>query len=197
MGLVTLGIFAIFAVTKQLGVTNRLDIQHVTMGIEGAMLQMLAHGIIVGALFLCAGVLYTRVHSRMIADYKGLAVYMPKFAVFFLLVALANIGLPGTIGFVGELFVLLAAMQAHFCYALCAGLILVLSVAYTLWMYKQIMFGTINTTQSVAELKDITWNEKLVFAILGSIILLFGIWPEPILAMISGSVQHLVVSALM
>jgi NADH-quinone oxidoreductase subunit M len=197
MGFVTLGFFTVFAIARQFYVANKFDIQHVTTGIEGAVLQMLAHGIIVGALFLCAGVLYTKMRSRVIADYQGLAVYMPKFAAFFLLIALANIGLPGTIGFVGEFFVLMAAMQVHFLYALCAASILILSVVYTLWMYKQTMFGIANTSQFKTELLDITWNEKFVFILLSGIIVLFGIWPDPILTVIRSSVQHLVVEILM
>ena len=174
MGFVSLGIFLL---------------PQTSLGIEGAMFQMLAHGLIVGALFFCAGVLYDRVHSRIIADYSGVAHIMPKLAVCFMLFALASIGLPGTVGFVGELLVLLAAMKLNFWYAFFAGTILVLGAGYTLWMYKNIMFGTTNYVTT--EIKDLHWNEMFVLVVLGVIIIFFGIWPEPVLAVMRASAQHI------
>jgi NADH-quinone oxidoreductase subunit M len=192
MGLVTLGFFTVFILAQRFDGTNTFNIQQAMVGIEGAMLQMLAHGVIAGALFLCAGVLYNKTPFRIISDHQGLAAYMPKFALFFLLIALANVGLPGTIGFVGEFLVLLTAMQTHFLYAACAASILILSVAYILWMYQRVMFGTPNVSQNI-KLSDITWNETLVFIVLVGIIVLFGFWPEPILAILRSSAEHLVV----
>ena len=213
MSLVLLGVFAISK--------SNLNIQSFVIGIEGAILQMLAHGLIVAALFFSAGVIYKRTNSMLIADHKGLASYMPKLAVFFMIFSLANIGLPGAIGFVGEFFILLATVKIHFLYALWAGMILILSVAYMMWTYKNIMFGESgNVTDSrilknkknmytwivgmlsreeknivddkvVFSKKDLYWNEVFVFITFGIIIILFGFWPEPILNIMSSSVEHL------
>lgn len=192
MGLVTLGLFVIFIEAQNYTFINKFNIQQLTTGIEGAIIQMLAHGLIVGALFFCVGILYTRVHSRMISDYQGIAVYMPNFAALFLLISLANIGLPGTVGFVGEFLVILAAMQARFYYALGAVVILVLSVAYTLWNYKQIMFGQVMHERNAVTLYDLTWEEKFILLCLGVIIVILGFWPASILHVLRNSVEHLV-----
>lgn len=185
MAFVTLGFFVIF---KLHSATNNVDIAVVS--IDGAVFQMISHGFISGALFLCVGVLYTRMHTRRIADYGGVVNSMPIFASFFMLFALANVGMPGTVGFVGEFFVILASFQANVIYGLVAATALILGVAYTLWMYKRVMFGNI-VNNSVAVLKDLDLNEKLVFVLVGTVIILFGLWPNPLLNVLRGSSQQL------
>jgi NADH-quinone oxidoreductase subunit M len=189
MGFVTLGMFVIFKILNNSG--DQLAQQSAILGIEGAMLQMISHGFISGALFLCVGVLYKRMHSRKIADYGGVANSMPVFAGFFMLFALGNVGLPGTSGFVGEFFVVLTSFKASFWYAFCAATILVLGVAYTLWMYKRVMLGEA-ANQSVAALQDLSWDEKLVFILLAGAIILFGVWPNPLLDVMHGTTTHFV-----
>jgi NADH-quinone oxidoreductase subunit M len=161
MGFVTLGIF-IFEAT----------------GMEGAVLQMISHGFVSGALFLCVGVLYDRMHSRLIADYGGVVNTMPVFAAFFMLFAMANSGLPGTSGFVGEFLVTLGAMKVNFWYAALAGTTLVFGAAYTLWMYKRVVFGAV-ANHHVAGLKDIGAREGLVLALLAAAVLAMGLYPKP------------------
>src|SRR3970282_534052 len=138
MGFVTLGIFIFNA-----------------YGMEGALLQMISHGFVFGALFLCIGVLYDRMHSRNIADYGGVVNKMPVFAAFFMLFAMANVGLPGTSGFVGEFMVVLGAVKVNFWYAFAAATTLIFGAAYTLWMYKRVIFGAV-ANHHVAELTDLT-----------------------------------------
>jgi NADH-quinone oxidoreductase subunit M len=185
MAFVTLGFFVIF---KLHAAKNIVDTA--VVGIDGAILQMISHGFISGALFLGVGALYTRMHTRRISDYGGVVASMPVFASFFMLFALGNIGMPGTIGFVGEFFVILASFQANMLYGLIAGTALILGVAYTLWMYKRVVFGSV-VNNSVAALKDLDLNETLVFILVGFVIILFGIWPNPLLKVLHGSSQHL------
>jgi NADH-quinone oxidoreductase subunit M len=161
MGFVTLGIFIFNA-----------------HGLEGAIIQMISHGFVSGALFLCVGVLYDRVHSRQIADYGGVVNRMPVFAALFMLFAMANSGLPGTSGFVGEFLVILGAVKANFWYAVAAATTLVFGAAYTLWMYKRVMFGAV-ANHHVAELKDLNPREFLVLGLLAAAVLLMGLWPNP------------------
>ncbi len=161
MGFVTLGVFIFSA-----------------QGAEGAILQMVSHGFISGALFLCVGVLYDRVHSRQIADYGGVVNRMPVFAALFMLFAMANAGLPGTSGFVGEWLVILAAMQANFWYAALAATTLVFGAAYTLWMFKRVVFGAV-ANHHVAELKDIGKREAFVLGALAVAVLGMGLYPAP------------------
>lgn len=181
MGFVTLGLFVIFKLLP--------DQQSISMALEGAMIQMVSHGFVSGALFLCVGVLYSRMHSRQIIDYGGVANSMPIFAAFFMLFSLANVGLPGTSGFVGEFLIILTAFKANFWYAFGAALTLILGVSYTLWMYKRVMFGEI-TNQAVAALQDITGNEKIIFMLLAAVILLLGVWPDPLLEIMHSTVDH-------
>lgn len=180
MAFVTLGFFVIFKISADIAVVS----------IDGAVLQMLSHGFISGALFLCVGVLYTRMHSRKITDYGGVVTSMPIFASFFMLFALANVGMPGTVGFVGEFFVILASFQANAIYGLIAATSLILGVAYTLWMYKRVVFGSI-VNYSVASLKDLAINEKIVFSLVAGVIVIFGFWPNPLLDVFRSSSQHL------
>jgi len=159
-------------------------------GMEGALLQMISHGFVSGALFLCIGVMYDRVHSRQIADYGGVANTMPVFAAFFMLFAMANSGLPGTSGFVGEFWVIMGAVKANFWYAFLAASTLIFGAAYTLWMYKRVIFGAV-ANHHVAELKDITGREKLVLAILALTVLGMGLYPAPFAHIMHASVHDL------
>jgi NADH-quinone oxidoreductase subunit M len=163
-----------------------------TYGVEGALMQMISHGFVSGALFLCIGVLYDRVHSRNIADYGGVANTMPIFAAFFMLFAMANSGLPGTSGFVGEFMVIMGAVKANFWYAFLAASTLIFGAAYTLWMYKRVIFGAVANSH-VAELTDITAREKLVFAILALTVLGMGLYPLPLIEIMHVSVSDLLV----
>ncbi len=173
MGFVTLGLF----ITLQ-------------MGIEGAYFQMISHGLIAGALFFCVGVLYDRLHSRRISDYGGVAHVMPKFATFFMLFALANCGLPGTSGFVGEFLVIISAFQAMPAYGIIAATTLVLGAAYSLWLMKRVIFGPVQK-ETVATLKDVDAREYSILASLAALVLLFGVWPAPLIHTTHASVEVL------
>jgi len=159
-------------------------------GLEGAVLQMVSHGFVSGALFLCVGVLYDRMHTRLITDYGGVVNTMPVFASFFMLFAMANSGLPGTSGFVGEFLVTLGAMKVNFWYAALAATTLVFGAAYTLWMYKRVVFGAV-ANDHVAQLKDVGWREVLFLALLAAAVLAMGIWPQPLSAVLHASVSDL------
>jgi NADH-quinone oxidoreductase subunit M len=173
MGFVTLGIF----------IFN-------PHGMEGAVIQMVSHGFISGALFLCVGVLYDRVHSRQIADYGGVVNTMPVFAALFMLFAMANAGLPGTSGFVGEFLVILGAVKTNFWYAFAAATTLVFGAAYTLWMYKRVIFGAV-ANKRVADLKDLDMREFLVLGLLAVAVLVMGVWPDPFAELLHTSVNDL------
>ncbi len=173
MGFVTLGIF-IFNV----------------QGIEGAVIQMISHGFISGALFLCVGVLYDRMHTRQISDYGGVANRMPVFAALFMLFAMANSGLPGTSGFVGEFLVIMGAMKVNFWFAFAAAITLIFGAAYTLWMYKRVVFGAVANSH-VGELQDINAREFLVLGLLAIPVLVMGIWPQPFAEVLHTSVNEL------
>ncbi|HEU0186689.1 MAG TPA: NADH-quinone oxidoreductase subunit M [Gallionellaceae bacterium] len=159
-------------------------------GMEGALLQMISHGFVSGALFLCIGVLYDRVHSRQIADYGGVANRMPVFAAFFMLFAMANSGLPGTSGFVGEFLVIVGSEKVNFWFALLAGSTLIFGAAYTLWMYKRVIFGAV-ANEHVAHLSDITPREIVIFVILAALVLLMGVYPLPFSEVMHVSVKDL------
>jgi len=173
MGFVTLGFFLFNA-----------------FGIEGAMVQIISHGFISGAMFLCVGVMYDRLHSRQISDYGGVANKMPIFAAFFMLFALANAGLPGTSGFVGEFMVIMAAIKVNFWYAFFAATTLVFGAAYTLWMYKRVVFGAV-ASPGVEGLKDVTGREILILAILAVAVLWMGVYPLPLTEMMHTTVDDL------
>jgi NADH-quinone oxidoreductase subunit M len=147
-------------------------------GVEGAIVQMISHGFVSGAMFFCIGVLYDRVHSRRIADYGGVVNTMPIFASFFLLFAMANSGLPATSGFVGEFLVILGGVQYNFWIGLLAASTLILGAAYSLWMYKRVAFGAVGN-DAVAKLKDVNGREFLVLALLGAAVLWMGLYPKP------------------
>jgi NADH-quinone oxidoreductase subunit M len=185
MGFVTLGLFVAFAIFRDTGGTGGA-----ALGVEGAMVQMISHGFISGALFLCVGVLYDRVHSRMIKDYGGVANTMPWFAFFAVLFLMANAGLPGTSGFVGEFMVILAAFKANFWFAFCAGLTLILGAAYSLWLVKRVIFGEV-ANRNVQNLKDLNFREALVLGTLAVAVLLIGVWPQPLVELMHTSVAQL------
>jgi NADH-quinone oxidoreductase subunit M len=173
MGFVTLGFF----------IFNQ-------MGVQGGLVQMISHGFISGAMFLCIGVLYDRMHSRRIADYGGVVNTMPKFAAFFMLFAMANSGLPATSGFVGEFMVILGAVKFNFWVGLIAATTLILGAAYSLWMYKRVVFGAV-ANDEVAQLKDIGTREFWMLAVLAAAVLVMGIWPKPVTDVSEASVRAL------
>jgi NADH-quinone oxidoreductase subunit M len=186
MGFVTLGSFLVYDIFANTG-----NFQGAQLGIDGAMIQMISHGLISGALFFCVGVMYDRVHSREISAYGGVINTMPKFAAFMVLFALANAGLPGTSGFVGEFLVIIAAFKANFWYAFLAGLTLILGAAYTLWLVKRVIFGAV-ANHHVAELTDLNAREFLILAVLAVAVLALGLWPAPLTEAMQATTQHLV-----
>ncbi|MBL8498677.1 NADH-quinone oxidoreductase subunit M [Nitrosomonas sp. JL21] len=173
MGFVTLGFFLFNAI-----------------GIEGAMVQMISHGFISGAMFLCVGVLYDRLHSRQIADYGGVVNKMPAFAAFFMLFAMANAGLPGTSGFVGEFMVIMGSMQINFWYAFLAATTLIFGAAYTLWMYKRVIFGAV-ASPAVEQLSDVSKREFAILAILAVSVLWMGLYPYPVTEVMHATIDQL------
>ena len=185
MGFVTLGIFIAF------GLIAKGDSAGVALGIEGAMIQMISHGFISAAMFLCVGVMYDRIHSREIADYGGVINTMPIFAAFMVFFAMANAGLPGTSGFVGEFMVILASFKANFWIAFLAASTLILGAAYTLWMVKRVIMGPIGNDK-VAALTDINRREFLMLGLLAFFVLLIGVWPNMIGHVMHASVENLV-----
>ena len=154
------------------------------------MVQIISHGFISGAMFLCVGVMYDRLHSRQISDYGGVANKMPIFAAFFMLFALANAGLPGTSGFVGEFMVIMAAIKVNFWYAFFAATTLVFGAAYTLWMYKRVVFGVV-ASPGVEGLTDVTGREILILTILATAVLWLGVYPLPLMEMMHTTVDGL------
>jgi NADH-quinone oxidoreductase subunit M len=186
MGFVTLGAFIAFQVLNNSG-----SITGAVLGMQGAMIQMISHGLVSGALFLCVGVMYDRVHSREIAAYGGVINRMPKFAVFMVLFALANTGLPATSGFVGEFLVILASFKASFWYAFLAATSLVLGAAYTLWLVKRVIFGPV-ANDHVAHMEDLNYREFTILFVLAALVLLMGIWPQPLTGVMETTLHHLV-----
>jgi NADH-quinone oxidoreductase subunit M len=182
MGFVTLGFFLVWSISSETGAG---------LGMTGGMVQMISHGLISGAMFLCVGVLYDRVHSRQIGDYGGVANTMPMFAAFMVLFSMANAGLPGTSGFVGEFMVIIAAFKANFWYAFLAATTLILGAAYTLWMVKRVLYGEV-ANDNVAKLQDLNSREFLVLAILAISVLLVGLWPAPLVDMMNTSIEQLI-----
>jgi len=173
MGFVTLGFFIFNA-----------------YGVEGALVQMISHGFVSAAMFLCVGVMYDRMHTRNIADYGGVVNTMPKFAALMMLFAMANCGLPATSGFVGEFMVIMGAMKSSFWLAFTAATTLVFGAAYTLWMYKRVIFGAV-ANDHVAALKDLNSREFLVLGLLAVAVLFMGIYPLPFTEVMHASVNDL------
>ena len=174
MGFVTIGIFSI---TKQ--------------GLEGSIIQMISHGFISAALFLCVGVIYDRYHSRMISSYGGLVNIMPKYAFVFMIFCLAALGLPGTSGFIGEFLILVGVFQINTLVAILASLGIILAAAYMLWLYRRIIFGKITNTE-IKEMKDLNTTEICIFVSLVFLTLFFGVYPEPLLKTVDISINNLI-----
>jgi NADH-quinone oxidoreductase subunit M len=190
MGFVTLGFFLMYAIVDRTG-----SLDGAAMGLQGGMVQMISHGLISGAMFLCVGVLYDRMHSREIGDYGGVVNTMPVFATFMVLFAMANAGLPGTSGFVGEFFVILASFQANFWFAMLAATTLILGAAYTLWMIKRVVFGDV-ANDNVAALQDINRREFFILSVLAVSVLALGLYPAPLTDLMSSSLDNLLNQAL-
>lgn len=186
MGFVTLGFFIAFRIFA-----NPAAETGAVLGMQGGMVQMVSHGFISAAMFLCVGVLYDRMHSRQIKDYGGVVNVMPWFAAFMVFFAMANAGLPGTSGFVGEFMVILASFRADFWFSFLAATTLIVGAAYTLWMVKRVVFGEIGNSH-VAELTDINKREVLVLGSLALAVLLLGLWPEPLVKVMDASIHNLV-----
>lgn len=174
MGFVTLGIFVM---TPQ--------------GVTGAMVQMLSHGLISSALFLCVGVVYDRLHTRDIARYGGLVAIMPVYAAFFMLFTLASVGLPGTSGFIGEFLVIVGSFKVSTVFATLAATGMILGAAYALWLYRRVIFGKLEHADLMT-LKDLHWRESFSFAVLGAVVLWMGVYPKPFLDIINPSVEQLI-----
>lgn len=185
MGFVTLGFFIVFAIMNQNAAGTGAE-----MGMQGGMVQMVSHGFISAAMFLCIGVLYDRMHSRDIGAYGGVVNHMPWFAAFMVFFAMANAGLPGTSGFVGEFMVIIASFRADFWYAFLAATTLIIGAAYTLWMVKRVVFGETGNDQ-VAALEDINKREFLVLGSLAVAVLVLGLWPAPLIDVMSVSIDNL------
>ena len=173
MGIVTLGFFLFSA-----------------QGMEGSLAQMISHGFVSAAMFLCVGVLYDRMHTHLIADFGGVANTMPKFAAFMMLFSMANAGLPATSGFVGEFLVILAAVKVNFWIAFLAATSLILGAAYTLWMYKRVIYGAVANAH-VAALKDLDRREFWLLGALAAAVLIMGVWPRPFIDVMHVSVVDL------
>jgi NADH-quinone oxidoreductase subunit M len=173
MGFVTLGFFIFNAI-----------------GVSGGIVQMISHGFVSGAMFFCIGVMYDRMHSRDIADYGGVVNTMPRFAAFFMLFAMANSGLPATSGFVGEFMVILGAVKFNFWIGLVAATTLVFGAAYSLWMYKRVVFGEVANPQ-VAELGDANARELLILVLLAAAVMWMGLYPKPMTDLMDASVAQL------
>ena len=188
MGFVTLGFFIVWAILNN---ASGDALSGAAMGVTGGMVQMISHGLISGAMFLCVGVMYDRMHTRQIADYGGVINTMPKFAALMVFFAMANAGLPGTSGFVGEFLVILASYQANFWYAFLAATTLVLGAAYTLWMVKRVVFGDI-ANDEVRELQDMNGREAVLLSILAVSVLALGLYPAPLVEMMEPTLDNLI-----
>jgi len=174
MGFVTMGIFTM-----------------TTQGIEGSIFQMISHGIISAALFLCVGVIYERMYTREISKYGGIVSVMPRYAVVFMIFTLGALGLPGTTGFIGEFLILLGTFKVNFTVATIASLGVILGAAYMLWLYRRIVFGEITNTE-VKKLTDLNRSEMIILSALAIVTILFGIYPDPLLSTTSASVEGLI-----
>ncbi|HSE12596.1 MAG TPA: NADH-quinone oxidoreductase subunit M [Rudaea sp.] len=186
MGFVTLGLFISLALVR--GDSNN---QAAYLGVSGAMVQMISHGFISGAMFASVGVIYDRMHTRMIKDYGGVANTMPWFAALWVLFSMANCGLPGTSGFVGEFMVILASFQLNPWIAAAAAFTLIIGAAYTLWLVKRVIFGDV-ANDHVAHLKDINPREALMLGAFAAAVLLFGVWPAPLTHLMDASIKQIV-----
>ena len=179
MGFVTLGMF--------LFLDGRLN----DWALKGAIMQMISHGFVSAAMFMCIGVMYDRLHTRNIADYGGVVNVMPKFAAFMMLFGMANAGLPATSGFVGEFMVIMGSVEVNFWVGALAALTLIYGASYTLWMYKRVIFGAI-TNPHVAEMKDINAREFLILAVLAVTVLGMGLYPLPFIEVVHQAADQLI-----
>ncbi|MEO8801857.1 MAG: NADH-quinone oxidoreductase subunit M [Rudaea sp.] len=186
MGFVTLGLFISLALIRVIGSPDAAY-----LGVSGAVVQMISHGFISGALFSCIGVLYERTHTRNIADYGGVVNTMPWFAAFWVFFSMANCGMPGTSGFVGEFMVILASFQVNFWIAAGAAFTLIIGAGYTLWLVKRLIFGAV-TNDLVAKLRDINPREALLLTAFAAGVLVIGIWPAPLTHLMDASIKHIV-----
>ncbi|AMN46837.1 NADH-quinone oxidoreductase subunit M [Steroidobacter denitrificans] len=186
MGFVTLGAFLTFELLRVNG-----DVRGAAMGLDGAMVQMVSHGLISGAMFFCMGVLYDRMHTREISAYGGVVNTMPVFATFAVLFSFANSGLPGTSGFVAEFLVIIASFRADFWYAFFAAVTLILGAAYSLWLVKRVIFGPVKN-ENVAAMQDVNAREFIVLGVLAVAVLLLGVWPAPLLDVMRPTIENLV-----
>lgn len=189
MGFVTLGMFLVFDIVQ-----NTQSTQGAMIGMEGAMIQMISHGFISGAMFLMIGVLYDRMHTREIGAYGGVVNTMPWFGFFAVLFAMANAGLPGTSGFVGEFMVILASFKANVWYGIIAASTLIFGAAYTLWMVKRVFFGEV-ANDNVAKLQDLSTREFAIMATLAVAVVLLGVYPAPVIDVMHSSVENLLIQA--
>jgi len=189
MGFVTIGMFLVYDIVQTTG-----SAQGAKMGMEGAMIQMISHGFISGAMFLMIGVLYDRMHTREISSYGGVVNVMPRFGFFAVLFSMANAGLPGTSGFVGEFMVILAAFKANVWYGLIAATTLIVGAAYTLWMVKRVYLGPVANEQ-VAKLQDLNRREFVIMATLAVAVVLLGVYPAPLIEVMHSSVANLLIQA--
>jgi NADH-quinone oxidoreductase subunit M len=183
MGFVTLGCFAIFAVM------DHGSVQGAGLVLEGAIVVMISHAFVSSALFAGVGYIYERMHTRQVSDFGGIVNTMPIFATFFMLFAMANAGLPGTSGFVGEFMVILGSVKAGFWVAFWAATTLIIGASYTLWMYKRVIFGPI-VNEKVSELKDLDKFEVSAFVLLAVMIVAFGVYPKPMLDYVHQTVSQ-------
>ena len=189
MGFVTLGMFLVYDILQNTG-----SIQGAQIGMEGAMVQMISHGFISGAMFLAIGVLYDRMHTREISAYGGVVNKMPWFVFFAVLFSMANVGLPGTSGFVGEFMVIISSFKANLWYGFLAALTLVIGAAYTLWMVKRVFFGAV-TNENVEQLSDLNKREFTIMAILAIAVVGLGVYPMPLIEVMQTSVENLLIQA--
>ncbi len=190
MGFVTLGFFLIYPIVAN----NGGDVNGSALAIQGGMVQMVSHGFISGAMFLSIGVLYDRMHTREISAYGGVVNRMPIFGALFILFAMANTGLPGTSGFVGEFMVILASFKANFWIAFLAATTLIVGAAYTLWLVKRVILGDI-ANENVGALNDLNRREFSMMAVLAIAVIILGLWPDPLTHVMSDTIDHIIQQA--
>ncbi|TAL90829.1 MAG: NADH-quinone oxidoreductase subunit M [Rhodanobacter sp.] len=186
MGFVTLGIFMAFMLVRDSG-----NIEMASLGLQGALVQMISHGFVAGAMFTCIGVMYDRTHTRQISDYGGVINMMPWFGFFYVLFAMANTGLPGTSGFVGEFMVILASFSASPWIAIFCAFTLIIGAGYTLWLVKRVLWGPV-TTEHVKHMSPLNGRETWVLVGFAVGVLAIGVWPQPLVHLMDSSVAHLV-----
>jgi len=186
MGFVTLGIFVFY----NLGIQSASP-ETMSLAITGSMIQMISHGLISAALFLCVGVIYDRLHTRLISDYQGVVNSMPKFATLMVFFALANAAIPGTSGFVGEFTVIMASFKINLWIALFAAITLIIGAVYSLWLIKRVIFGE-PLNERISGMQEMTMIEALPLATLALLVLTLGLWPAPLVEIMSLSIENLV-----